>query len=49
MAKRLAESIKRSGGRIRLDTPVLRLSYDSTGAAVGLIILWLLGRRLNHW
>ena len=29
LANRLAESIKRSGGRIRLDTPVLRLAYDS--------------------
>ncbi len=39
LANRLAESIKQSGGRIRLDTPVLRLSYDSTGAAVGVDLL----------
>ncbi|MEP6568501.1 MAG: FAD-dependent oxidoreductase [Acidobacteriota bacterium] len=39
LAKRLAESIKRSGGRIKLDTPVLRLSYDSTGAAIGVDLL----------
>jgi C-3',4' desaturase CrtD len=39
LAERLAESIKRSGGRIRLDTPVLRLSYDSTNAAVGVDLL----------
>jgi len=39
LARKLAESIKRSGGRIRLDTPVLRLSYDSTGAAAGVDLL----------
>jgi phytoene dehydrogenase-like protein len=39
LADKLAESIKRSGGRIRLDTPVLRLSYDSSGAAVGVDLL----------
>jgi phytoene dehydrogenase-like protein len=39
LANRLAESVKRSGGRIRLDTPVLRLSYDSSGAAVGVDLL----------
>jgi C-3',4' desaturase CrtD len=39
LAKKLAESIKLSGSRIRLDTPVLRLSYDSTGAAVGVDLL----------
>lgn len=39
LANRLAESIKKSGGRIRLDTPVLRLSYDATGAAVGVDLL----------
>ena len=39
LANRLAESIKRSGGRIRLDTPVLRLAYDSGGAAVGVDLL----------
>lgn len=39
LANRLAESIKQSGGKIRLDTPVLRLSYDSTGDAVGVDLL----------
>ena len=39
LAEKLAESIKRSGGRIRLDTPVLRLSYDSSGAAIGVDLL----------
>jgi C-3',4' desaturase CrtD len=39
LAERLAESVKRSGGRIRLDTPLLRLSYDSTNAAVGVDLL----------
>lgn len=34
LADKLAESIKRSGGTIRLDTPVLRLAYDSTGVGV---------------
>jgi C-3',4' desaturase CrtD len=39
LAGRLAESIKRSGGKIRLDTPVLRLSYDSRGDATGVDLL----------
>ncbi len=39
LANSLAESLTRSGGKIRLDTPVLRLSYDSTGAAVGVQLL----------
>jgi prolycopene isomerase len=39
LANTLADSIKRSGGRIRLDTPVLRLSYDSTNTAVGVDLL----------
>jgi C-3',4' desaturase CrtD len=39
LADKLAESIKRSGGRIRLDTPVLRLSYDSSGTAIGVDLL----------
>src|SRR5258708_18285244 len=39
LADSLQESIKRSGGKIRLDTPVLRLSYDSSGAAVGVDLL----------
>lgn len=39
LADTLAESVKQSGGRIRLDTPVLRLAYDSTGEAVGVDLL----------
>ena len=39
LANSLADSIRRSGGRIRLDTPVLRLSYDSTGAGRGVDLL----------
>jgi len=39
LAESLAESIKQSGGRIRLNTPVLRLAYDSTGNAVGVDLL----------
>lgn len=39
LANSLAESIKQSGGKIRLDTPVLRLSYDSRGAPGGVDLL----------
>ena len=39
LAERLAESIRRSGGTIRLDTPVLRLAYDESGAAIGVDLL----------
>lgn len=39
LANSMQESIRRSGGKIRLDTPVLRLSYDSSGAAVGVDLL----------
>ena len=39
LADRLADSVKRSGGRIRLDTPVLRLAYDSSGSPVGVDLL----------
>jgi C-3',4' desaturase CrtD len=39
LANSLAESITQSGGRIRLNTPVLRLAYDSTGAARGVDLL----------
>jgi phytoene dehydrogenase-like protein len=39
LAESLADSIKRSGGKIRLDTPVLRLSYDSSGSATGVDLL----------
>ncbi|HEY8186277.1 MAG TPA: NAD(P)/FAD-dependent oxidoreductase [Pyrinomonadaceae bacterium] len=39
LATILADSIRRSGGKVRLDTPVLRLSYDSSGAAIGVDLL----------
>ena len=39
LADKLADSTKQSGGRIRLNTPVLRLSYDSTGNPVGVDLL----------
>ena len=39
VAERLAESIKLSGSRVRLDTPVLRLAYDESGRAIGIDLL----------
>ena len=39
LAERLAESIKRSGGNVRLNSPVLRLSYDEAGRASGVDLL----------
>jgi phytoene dehydrogenase-like protein len=39
LAESLADSIKRSGGKIRLNAPVLRLSYDSSGSASGVDLL----------
>ncbi|MDQ5846389.1 MAG: FAD-dependent oxidoreductase [Acidobacteriota bacterium] len=39
LANKLADSIARSGGKIRLDTPVLRLAYNSTGEAAGVDLL----------
>jgi phytoene dehydrogenase-like protein len=39
LAERLAESIKRSGGKVRLNSPVLRLSYDEAGRATGVDLL----------
>lgn len=39
LAERLAESIKRSSGTVRLDTPVLRLAYDQSGEAIGVDLL----------
>lgn len=39
VAERLAESIKISGGKVRLDTPVLRLAYDESGRAIGVDLL----------
>lgn len=39
LANRLADAIKQSGGRVRLNTPVLRLAYDSAGRARGVDLL----------
>jgi prolycopene isomerase len=39
IAERLAESIKKSGGNVRLNSPVLRLSYDESGEATGVDLL----------
>ena len=39
LTKRLSESIQQSGGKIRLSSPVLRLSYNSAGTAVGVDLL----------
>ncbi|HEU5460068.1 MAG TPA: FAD-dependent oxidoreductase, partial [Pyrinomonadaceae bacterium] len=39
LAERLAESIKRSGGSVRLNSPVLRLAYDESGRAIGVDLL----------
>jgi phytoene dehydrogenase-like protein len=36
---RLADSIRASGGTVRLNAPVLRLAYDSAGNAVGVDLL----------
>lgn len=35
----LLEAIKRSGGTVRLDTTALRLSYDSSGRAIGVDLM----------
>ena len=39
LAERLAESITQNGGKIRLNTSVLRLSYDSASKAIGVDLL----------
>lgn len=39
LAERLAESIKVSGGNVRLNSPVLRLAYDESGRAAGVDLL----------
>lgn len=39
LAESLARSISNSGGKVRLDTPVLRLAYDQNGTAVGVDLL----------
>ena len=39
LAERLAESIRQSGGNLRLNSPVLRLAYDESGQATGVDLL----------
>jgi C-3',4' desaturase CrtD len=39
LADRLTESIKKSGGTVRLDATALRLAYDSGGQAIGVDLL----------
>jgi phytoene dehydrogenase-like protein len=39
LADALAGSLKQSGGRLRLDSPVLRLAYGSDGAPMGIDLL----------
>ena len=39
LAEHLAESIKQSGGNLRLNSPVLRLAYDESGHAIGIDLL----------
>lgn len=39
LAKRLADAIKQGGGRVRLNAPVLRLAFDTSGRAVGVDLL----------
>jgi phytoene dehydrogenase-like protein len=39
LAERLGESIKQSGGNLRLNSPVLRLAYDDSGRAIGIDLL----------
>src|ERR1041385_3233103 len=39
LAERLAESIKLSGGTVRLDSPGLRLAFDDSNRAVGVDLL----------
>ena len=39
LAERLEQSIKQSGGNLRLNSPVLRLAYDEAGRATGVDLL----------
>jgi len=39
LAERLAQSIKQTGGTLRLNSPVLRLAYDEAGRASGVDLL----------
>jgi prolycopene isomerase len=39
LAESLAEAIARAGGKVRLNSPVLRLAYDESGNAIGVDLL----------
>ncbi|HSE30708.1 MAG TPA: FAD-dependent oxidoreductase [Pyrinomonadaceae bacterium] len=39
VAESLAEAIAKVGGKVRLNSPVLRLAYDESGAAIGVDLL----------
>ena len=39
LAQRLVDCVRASGGRLRLDAPVLRLAYGSDGAPIGIDLL----------
>jgi len=39
LAERVGESIKQSGGNLRLNSPVLRLAYNELGRAIGVDLL----------
>jgi phytoene dehydrogenase-like protein len=39
LTDRLAESLRQSGGKLRLDSPVLRLAYGSDGVPIGVDLL----------
>src|SRR4030095_14207546 len=39
IAESLAEAITKAGGKVRLNSPVLRLAYDESGAAIGVDLL----------
>jgi phytoene dehydrogenase-like protein len=39
LAESLADAITKAGGKVRLNSPVLRLAYDESGAAIGVDLL----------
>src|SRR6185503_8797533 len=39
VAESLADAITKAGGKVRLNSPVLRLAYDESGAAIGVDLL----------
>ena len=39
LAESLAEAITKAGGKVRLNSPVLRLAYDESGKAIGVDLL----------